>query len=327
MKNFPYLCSLYFKCKQRMKNYFDNTPMIQTIFKWKWHIIAITFVAAVLGAIFSGSRFITPLYKSDATVYPTHIEEYSDETITEQMLQIMQSQQIMDSVVEKFDLIKHYKIDSDYKFWKTALIAEYRSNVSISRTPYDAVTIKVYDSDPETACAMVYEIVNQYNIIIEKITKKQRGEQARMFKSTLKDNEVFLDSLRERLTTISTEYGIVDVESQSREITRAYLNNGKSDKLNELKENLETYGPEVNIINFLLDYASENYHKTKYDFERETRYCANNISFANMVSNPFVADKKAYPIRWVVVALSALCACFISILVIYLIEQKKAILK
>ena len=310
-----------------MKNYFDNTPMIQTIFKWRWHIIIITFAAAILGAVFSSSKFITPLYKSDATVYPTHIEEYSDETITEQMLQIMQSQQIMDSVVEKFGLLEHYKIEKEYKYWKTALIGEYRSNVSISRTPYDAVTIKVYDSDPEIACAMVYEIVNQYNIIIERITKSQRGEQARMFKSTLKDNEVFLDSLRERLTTISTEYGIVDVQSQAKEITRAYLNNGKSDKINELKENLEAYGPEVNIINDLLYYATENYHKTKYDFERETRYCANNISFANMVSNPFVADKKAYPIRWVVVALCALCACFISILIVYLIEQKKEIIK
>lgn len=310
-----------------MDNYFDNTSMIQTVLKWKWHIIIITLVAAILGAIFSGSMFITPLFKSEATVYPTHIEEYSDETITEQMLQIMQSQQIMDSVVDKFGLLEHYKIEKSYIYWKTALIGEYRSNVSISRTPYDAVTIKVYDSDPEIACAMVYEIVNQYNLIIEKLTKTQRGEQARMFKSTLKDNEIFLDSLRERLTTIGTEYGIVDVTSQSREITRAYLNNGKSDKLNELKENLETYGPEVNIINNLLEYASENYHKTKYDFERETRYCANNISFANMVSNPFVADKKAYPIRWVVVALSALCACFISILVIYVIENKKRFVK
>lgn len=310
-----------------MNNYFDNTPLIQTIFKWKWHIVIITLVAAVLGAIFSGSKFITPLYKSDATVYPTHIEEYSDETITEQMLQIMQSQEIMDSVVEKFGLLKHYKIDKSYKYWKTALIGEYRSNVSISRTPYDAVIIKVYDSDPEIACAMVYEIVNQYNRIIERITKNQRGEQARMFKSTLEDNEVFLDSLRERLNTIGTEYGIVDVQSQAREITRAYLNNGKSDKVKELKENLENYGPEVNIINNLIYYAAENYHKTKYDFEREQRYCANNISFANMVSNPFAADKKAFPIRWVVVALCALCACFISILAVYLMENKKSINK
>ena len=310
-----------------MNNYFDNTSMVKTIFKWKWHIIIITLVAAVCGAIFSSSKFITPLFKSEATVYPTHIEEYSDETLTEQMLQIMQSQQIMDSVVNRFDLMKHYKIDKGYKYWKSVLIYEYRSNVSISRTPYDAVTIKVYDKDPELACAMVYEIVDQYNKIIQEITHKQRGEQAGMLMSTLKENEHFIDSLKERLTTIGTEYGIVDVESQSREITRAYLNNGKSDKLTELKENLETYGPEVNVINDLVYYASSNYHQTKILYELEYRYCSNNITFANIVSNPFVSDKKAYPIRWVVVALCALCACFITTLVIYLIDNKKEISK
>jgi len=308
-----------------MEKYFDNTPMITVINKWKWHILIITLVAAILGAVFSSSTFITPLYKSEATVYPTHIEAYSDETLTEQMLQIMQSQEIMDSVVEKFDLIKHYKIDKNYKYWKTALINEYRSNVSISRTPYDAVIIKVYDSDPEIACDMVYEIFNQYCRVMEIILHAQRYEQAQLFHSTLKENELFIDSLKNRLSEIGTEYGVVDVTSQSREITRAYLNNNNSDKLKELKANLEKYGPEVNQINTLIEYAYENYHKTKYDFERERRYYVNNISYGNIVSAPYASDKKAYPIRWVVVALCGLCALFASVLVVYVIEHNKKV--
>ena len=308
-----------------MEKYFDNTPMIKVINKWKWHILIITLVAALLGVIFSGSTFITPLYKSEAVVYPTHIEAYSDETVTEQMLQIMQSQEIMDSVVEKFDLLKHYKIDKSYKYWKTALIGEYRSNVSISRTPYDAVVIKVYDSDPEIACAMVNEIFHQYSVILKRILTAQRHEQVLFFQSTLKDNEVFIDSLKNRLSEIGTEYGVVDVMSQSREITRAYLNNNNSDKLKELKGNLEKYGPEVNQINTLIDYAYENYHQTKYDFEREKRYYVNNFSYGNIVSAPFPSDKKAYPIRWVVVALCGLCAFFASVLVIYVIERNKKV--
>lgn len=306
-----------------MNNYFDNTPLVKVVYKWKWHIVIITLAAAVLGAVFSSSRFITPMYKSEATIYPTHTESYSDETVTEQMLQIMQSQEIMDSVVEKFDLLKHYKIDKSYKYWKTALIGEYRSNVSIARTPYDAVTIKVYDSDPEIACAMIYEIFDQYSKMLKIILKAQRKEQADFFESTLKDNEVFIDSLKNRLAEIGTEYGIVDVTSQSREITRAYLNNGSSKKLDEIKENLGKYGPEVNQINTLIEYAYENYHKTKYDFEREKRYYVNNFSYGNIVSAPFPSDKKAYPIRWVVVALAGLCAFVMSILVIYVVEGKK----
>lgn len=310
-----------------MDNYFENTSMVQTIIKWKWHIIIITVIAAICGAIFSGSRFITPLYKSEATIYPTHTESYSDETVTEQMLQVLQSQEIMDSVVEKFDLMKHYKIDKSYKYWKTALVGEYRSNVSIARTPYDAVTVKVYDSDPEIAYAMVYEIFDQYCKMYKRILKAQRKEQADFFHSTLEDNEVFIDSLINRLSEIGTEYNVYDVTSQSREVTRAYLNNGGGKKLDEMMANLGQYGPEVNKINTLLDYAYENYHKTKYDFERENRYYTIDFSYGNIISAPFASDKKAYPIRWVVVALSAICACFISVLVVYVIENKKRFVK
>lgn len=310
-----------------MNNYFDNTPMVQTITKWKWHIIIITLAAAFLGAVFSSSKFITPLYKSEATVYPTHTEAYSDETVTEQMLQVLQSQEIMDSVVEKFGLLKHYKIDKGYRYWKTALIGEYRSNVSISRTPYDAVLIKVYDSDPEIAHEMVNEIFSQYCKMYKRILKTQRKEQVDFFHSTLVENEIFIDSLINRLSEIGMEHGVYDVTSQSRELTRAFLNSGNSKKLDTMMRNLGQYGPEVNKINTLLEYAYENYHKTKYDFERENRYYINDFSYGNIISAPFASDKKAYPIRWVVVALSGLCACFISILVIYVIENKKRLVK
>lgn len=307
-----------------MNNYFDNTPLVQTISKWKWHIAIITIVAAIFGAIFSGSRFITPLYKSEATIYPTHTESYSDETVTEQMLQVMQSQEIMDSVVAKFDLMKHYKIDKSYKYWKTALVGEYRSNVSISRTPYDAVTIKVYDSDPEIAYEMVNEIFAQYCKMYKRILKAQRKEQADFFHSTLEENEIFIDSLINRLSEIGKDYGVYEVTSQSREVTRAFLNNGKSKKLDTMMQNLGQYGPEVNKINTLLEYAYENYHKTKYDFEREYRYYSNDFSYGNIISAPYASDKKAYPVRWVVVALCGLCACFISILAAYVMEHKNS---
>ena len=74
-----------------MNNYFDNTPLIKVFIKWKWHIAIITIVAAILGAVFSSSTFITPMYKSEAVLYPSNVAAYSDETFTEQMLQIMQS--------------------------------------------------------------------------------------------------------------------------------------------------------------------------------------------------------------------------------------------
>ena len=56
-----------------MDNNFNNLSLVQLILKWKWHIIIITVAAALCGAIFSSSAFITPLYKSEAVAYPANI--------------------------------------------------------------------------------------------------------------------------------------------------------------------------------------------------------------------------------------------------------------
>ena len=50
-----------------MDNNFNNLSLVQLVLKWKWHIIIITVAAAICGAIFSSSAFITPLYKTMQT--------------------------------------------------------------------------------------------------------------------------------------------------------------------------------------------------------------------------------------------------------------------
>ena len=315
-----------------MNNYFNNTSMVQTIFKWKWHIVIITLVAAILGAIFSGSRFITPMYKSEAILYPSNVSAYSDETFTEQMLQIMQSNEIMDSVVNKFDLMKHYKIDKGYKYWKTALIDEYRTNVSISRTPYDAVLVKVMDKDPEIACAMVNEIIRLYNWKVGFLHKVKRAETVEMYKRQLDEKQIFIDSLKRRMADISSNYGVLEYQSQTREVTRGYLRTDGGSKVNSdgvdtMKTNIEKYGPEIIALEQLIKSENMAYSQVKLDYEQELRFYNANMTFSNVVSAPFVADKKAYPVRWVVVALCGLAACFITILVIYIMEGKKNLLK
>ena len=307
-----------------MSNFFDNTTMIQTIFKWKWHIIIITLVAAICGAVFSGPAFMTPLYKSEAVLYPSNVSAYSDETFTEQMLQIMQSNEIMDSVVEKFDLMKHYKIDKGYKYWKTALINEYKDNVRISRTPYDAVLIKVLDKDPEIACAIVNEIIRLYDYKVGKLHKVKRFEVVNMYKYQLDQKQLFIDSLAKRMAEMSEEYGLLDYENQTREVTKGMISSkGNNDAVNDLLANMEKYGPEFVAIKKLIESENKAYSVARLEYEQELRFYKADMTFSNVISEPFVSDKKAFPVRWVVVALCALGAFFMSIIVIYLFDNKK----
>ena len=305
-----------------MDKYFDNTSLVKVISKWKKHIIIITIAAAIIGAVFSSSYFITPMYKSEALLYPDNIWAFSDETFTEQMLQVMQSQDIMDSVINDFNLDKHYEIDKDYKYYKTALYNEYRTNVSISRTPYDAVIIRVKDKDPEMACAMVNDIIRLYDLKVRRLQKLKHLEYIDQFKIEIANYDRYLDSLKGRLNEIAVNYGIISVPEQAKELTRA-IASGNSSRVAELKENLETYGPEVIDITDKLLAESEIYSEVREEYEQYIRKYQADLTHSNIISSPYPSDKKAYPVRWVIVVLCALSSCVLSTLVIYAIEHNR----
>ena len=297
-----------------MDNYFNNATLLKVIFKWKWHIVAVTIIAALLGALFSGPMFITPKFKSEAVLYPNGLSEFSDETYTEQMLQVMESQEIMDSVVEKFDLMNHYEIDKNYKYAKTALIGEYRDRISISKTPYDAVKIKVLDKDPQIAYNIVNEIINQYNIKFGEIHKSKKYENARMFEQQLAKKYAFIDSLKRELTKITNDGDMLNYLYLSKGNSIAYFSDGNDSKKTG---NVATASALVELIAT----ETEDYTNVRHFYEEELRQAEGNMTYSNIISRPYISDKKAYPVRWFIVALCGIGALLMSILTVAAIEK------
>ena len=304
-----------------MDNNFNNLSLVQVILKWKWHIIIITVAAALCGAIFSGPAFITPLYKSVAVAYPANISPYSDESETEQMLEIINSTSIMDAIVEKYDLWNDYKIDRNDQFARTYMINEYRSKIKIAKTPYEAVSITVMDKDPETACGIARDILNFYDEKVHTLHKQKVGEVVTMYERQLKEKQHDIDSLKKRYTDICTTYGISDISSQSREITKSML--GGSAKASEMQSNMEKFGAEIIDLQTKIAAEGNTYVSIKVDYEQNLRFYNSDLTYSNIITEPFPSDKKAFPVRWVVVALSALGALLLSIVAVFVIENRK----
>lgn len=304
-----------------MDKYLDNTNLIQLIAKWKWHIAIITIVAAICGAIFSSSMFITPLYKSEAVAYPANINPYSDESETEQMLQIINSKSIMDSIVAKYDLWSHYKIDRNGAYAMTYMIGEYRDKVKVTKTPYEAVSIEVLDKDPQYACDMVNSILYYYDSKLKMLHKTKQSEVVDMYERQLSEKQQYIDSLKRHLSFLSQEYGVFEYESQTREMMRAYL--AGSAKAKDIKDNMAQYGGDVVDLCARINAESEAHSLIRIDYEQALRFYNSNLTYSNVITEPFPADKKAYPIRWIVVTLSGLAAMILSIVVVFIIENRK----
>ncbi|MCB2209062.1 MAG: hypothetical protein KQH67_12290 [Bacteroidetes bacterium] len=315
----------------QMENYFKSANLINVIDKWKIHLLVIVLIAALGAAIFSGPAFITPLFKSYAVAYPANVEPYSEESETEQMLQILNSQDIKDSIIQKFNLPKHYEIDTNYKYFKTVLLYEYNQNVSISKTPYESVQIEVLDKDPDTAALMVGAILDFYNRKVAYLHKSKYREVIDMYELQLDLKRNTLDSLKNLMIDLGTKHGIIQYESQSQEIMRGYLktvygNNSSqinNKEVERLFTSMQNYGGQLVEIVKMIENEAISYVNTKQDYELTWRFINSNLTYANVITSPFPADKKTYPVRWLVVVVVSLAAFILATLVIFIVESRK----
>ncbi len=315
----------------QMENYFKSASIIDVLAKWKTHLLIIVVIAALLAALFSSPFFITPLYKSYAVVYPANVESYSEESETEQMLQILNSQDITDSIIEKFNLAKHYDIDPEYKYFRTALLNEYKEKVSISKTPYESVRIVVLDQSPDTAALMVDAIIHYYDKKVSNLHKSKYAEVIDMYDMQLQKKRYTLDSLKNLMIKLGTDYGLIQYESESQEIMRGYLktvygNNASqinTKEVNRLFKNMQSYGGQLVEIVKMIEEEATSYVRIKEDYELALRFYNSDLTYSNIVSHPFPADKKAYPIRWLIVLVVALSTFVLATLVIFILESRK----
>ncbi len=313
-----------------MEKYFNSTNLLRVIIRWKYHLLIIVGLTALLSGFFSGPTFITPLYKSYAIAYPANIAPYSEESETEQMLQIVMSQDITDSMIIKFNLAKHYGINPKYKYFRTAILGEYRDNVKIEKTPYEAVKIEVMDRNPDTAALMTNAILNFYNKKVDYLHKSKYYEVTYMYSRQLARKRATMDSLKTILRTLGSEHGIFEYDYQSQQIMKGYLRtiDGNPDKINSkeakrLMKSMEQYsGQLVEVVEMLQDEARA-YVEVKLDYEMAQRFIDSHLTYYNVVTSPYVTNKKVYPIRWLIVVAASFAVFALALFIIFLLDRRK----
>ena len=316
--------------KPTMDNYFNNIHLMRIFVKWKWHLLIIVGLAAVLALIFSGSFFIKPRFKSFALVYPSNISPYSDESESEQMLQWLQSKDVKDSVIRKFNLSSHYKIDTSYRYYYSTISYLYNQNVKISKTQWESIEIQVTDTDPEVANDMVLSIIDFCNKKIRQIHRDKYFEVVLSLGRSMQSKKAELDSVEKVLSDLRINYELIDYGTQAAEITRGFLRtfdgansvSGSMKDVLRLKTNFEQKGGEMAILtqrrNDILHIYTDfelKYDQAIYDAQKE-------FTFTNIVTPPVVADKKSYPVRWLILLYSVVASLFFSVVIISVIENR-----
>jgi hypothetical protein len=305
---------------------FQNTNFLKWIIANRRSLLVVQVIAVIASVIFSSPYFMPKQFKSFAVVYPYNLSTYSHESPTEQMMQFLTSRDIKEGVIKKFNLAKHYNVDTADREWKSILLDKYDRNIIVNGTEYEAVEVIAYDINADTAYRIVSGILNVLNEQVLKVQKEKSAEVARLWKGQLDLKKKECDSLSNLSKSLSTQYGLLDYSSQTREVTKAYYQNSASAKSAEVAtqmKNMEEKGMELQAVNQHLNAALSTYDELLNKYEDAEKDVTKQLTYSNIITSPYIADKKSYPIRWLVVLITCIAAFVFSAVVLRTVEKLK----
>ncbi len=309
-----------------MNPYLNNKTLMELALKWKYHLGVIAVIAAIISVVFSAPAFLKPKYKSFAVVYPVNLGEYSEESYTEQMLEILNSGDIRDELIRAFKLDDHYKISPVYKYYKTALYGKFADHVSFRKTENEAIKIEVLDTDPRYASAMVDSLRKFYDQKVRSLHNIKFGEEVKIRHLELARMKVAVDSITRKLTILGQEYGVMESQGQSEGVSAAYFQAVASGKNNaELEKyfwNIAEKAPQAKMLMASLENYMVQTSEAQKKYDDAYRELNKEITYSLVVTPPFISDKKAWPKRSVIVLMSVLFTLIMAMVVIGVIENR-----
>ncbi|HRP00511.1 MAG TPA: hypothetical protein PLN54_13830 [Flavobacteriales bacterium] len=302
-------------------NFQGFLPVLQR--NWRVFVV-VGITAAALSGILSGPTFIKPRYMSTATVYPVNLNSYSIETRTDQLLQLLESNSIRDSLIKRFDLARVYEVDTTANGGYFALYNEFNDRVEITKTRYESVLIEIVDEDPVRARDLVNGMLEQVNLLARRLQREKSKEVLRIAERALAHERHKLDSVETILDSLRRTSGLLNYDAQAKELTKGYvrmLSTGASqsqkDAVLGMIRDLEEKGGQFRQLTELSDLFRGNYDRLLTEYEKVVNDVTKELTYTNTVVYPEVSDKKVYPVRWVIVSsvtFSALFLCFVLLL-------------
>lgn len=324
---------------------FNFTKLLLFYWKYRKAIIIVTTIGAILSVIVS--LLIEDKYKSTVILFPTStnsiskslmsesiqqdqdIMQFGEEEQAEQLIQVLNSDQIRNRIIKKYKLMSHYEIDSTSKYKMTNLFREYASNISFQRTEFMSVKIEVMDRNPKYAANIANDIANLVDSVK---TKMQRQRVLKAYKIVEKEYfslRNYIQQLEDSLVKLRAK-GVQDPEAQSEVYTEQYsiaLSKNNTRAMAIILSKLDTlakYGGNYISIRDQLEYEKKELTKLKMRYKEAKMDASADIPHKFVLDRAYPAERKSYPIRWLIVVASTISTfLFISILLMITENIKK----
>ncbi|MBK9543218.1 MAG: hypothetical protein IPQ03_12310 [Bacteroidetes bacterium] len=364
--------------KARETAYLESTSILVLLIRWRKPLIIVTIVTALAAYLFSSPAFIQPKFKSSVVFFPSatnsvskaimeetnsekqDILAFGEEEQAEQMLQILNSDEIREGIINKYKLFEHYKINTNQEYPMTALMEEYKDNINFTRTEFMSVRIEVLDADPQTAADIANDIASLLDSMKTKIQRSRATAALSIVEEAYKD-KLYAMKLKEDSLMKLRELGVMDFKNQSiiwnEEYAKSYssLNNesamlpvlekyksandtaiintkarikGAESKIKNLQSKLDLlalYGGASVSLNEELTLERVEVSKLKEQFDKLRVDANQNLTHKFVVNKAIKAEKKCYPVRWLILLVSVVGVFLLSLVIILAFERLKEV--
>jgi uncharacterized protein involved in exopolysaccharide biosynthesis len=317
---------------------FDSSNLVVFLFKWRKPLFIVMVAALFCSWFFSSPLFITPKYKSTVILFPASSSSISKAILSEkggknddltslgeseqaeQLLQILNSNKIRDRVIQKFNLMSHYGIDSTSQYKISKLYKEYEKNISFGSTEYLAVEISVYDQDPKMAAVIANTIADLLDSAKNDMQRQRSVAGFKIVETEYRELDAEIKTIVDSLITLGS-LGVNDVENQSQvfnqQLAIAIMNGNKTAQaaLQKKLDILGMYGGVYMMLKNSLEFKTEQLTLLQAKYKEARVDAQSNLPQKFVVSNAYIAERKSYPIRWLIIVVSTFSALFLAIFI------------
>jgi uncharacterized protein involved in exopolysaccharide biosynthesis len=251
-----------------------------------------------------------------------------EEEDAERLLQMINSDQVRNRIIEKYKLYEIYEINPGEKGSKTLIGREYNDNVAAKLTKFGSVEISVLDTDPDRAANMANDIALYADTLSNKLRSERALQAFHYAENSLNALEeevrIMEDSMR-----VLQEMGVYSYIDQIAALTEMYgtaIAEGHPDRANKLKEQMDflsKYGTTYNRLTERLETSYEKLGTLRKRFDLMKIDVESNIANMSIVDEASPADKKFYPVRWLIVAMSVASVFVLTVILLLLWDNFK----
>lgn len=316
------------------RNNKSNLGLLEFLWHWKWTLISISIAAAIISSIVALS--MTPLYNSTVILFPAKTSsvsfsaeakedktsDFGEEEQAEQLLQILQSSKIRNHIIGKYNLMNHYKIDTSARYKKTNLTREYESKISFERTRYGSIKIEVLDHSKDTAMLIANEIGQYVDSVKNDMIHARTREAFKIVKRKYNKLQQELNSLVDTITKLNS-LGVVGQEERASLYQSLGTSNSPKERelIRDLIKTNSKHGSQLDRLEELREFKIEKLTDLQKVYEQAESNANTEFTHKFIVENAAKAEKKAYPIRWLIVVVSTVAAFLFTAFLILMLQK------